>query len=310
MDHNEERRKALEHIAPNLSQRYPFGSAYATSSNSSSGAVPDAPDQVRYRTPGLNLPPSGSGSLPVEGSYSESSGTENIASSQSYHREATSAFPASNMSQTMLGYGQNYGTDSRGHTAPGFPGYGGNGMTMYNIQGHAAAQGPVYGAQQFNQRHSTSVQMLPTDTASAYFHMAPGAGSLQSMNQNPEEDMYAHQGANISYQDNVRRTDDAQGATASASSVDQAPASQPGTLSAHDAVEEKLANYKQQLGTVFQDITRGQLARAAETLLYLSNWLLPQITELGRFLARWRDRYCARQAETNSRGPPDRLPLR
>ena len=49
------------------------------------------------------------------------------------------------------------------------------------------------------------------------------------------------------------------------------------------ALEEKWINYQRQLATVFQDVSRGSLHSASETVLTISNWLLSQVADLGMF---------------------------
>jgi hypothetical protein len=117
------------------------------------------------------------------------------------------------------------------------------------------------------------MQLIPSDVASGYFASDTSGGaatSLQASGQGSSTS-YQHQTADIGY-------------PGSMSELQQSGGTNPGLSESRDpdgAVALKWSNYHRQLGTVFRDVTDGQLERASGILLELSRWLLPQVTQLG-----------------------------
>ncbi|OAA52002.1 hypothetical protein NOR_00595 [Metarhizium rileyi] len=176
------------------------------------------------------------------------------------------------MSSTLLAYGNDYGGDTRSQT-PGFGSYSA-GMMMYNVPPHTATQQAVYDTQQFTTpRQHAAMQMMPSDVASGYFASdASGgaAGSLQASGQSSSAS-YQHQNTGIGYASSMSELHQSGGANAATSD----------SRDADDAMSMKWSWYRRQLGIVFRDVSDGQLERASSVLLEVSNWLLPQVPQLG-----------------------------
>ncbi|QLI72837.1 uncharacterized protein G6M90_00g096400 [Metarhizium brunneum] len=175
------------------------------------------------------------------------------------------------MSSTLLAYGSDYGSDTRTQT-PGLGSYNAS-MMMYNVPPHTAAQQAVYDTQQFTPRQHAAMQMMPSDVASSYFVSDTSGGaatSLQASGQGSSTS-YQHQNTGIGYPSSMSELQQSGGANAGMS----------GSRDADDAIALKWSSYQRQLGTVFRDVSDGQLERASSTLLELSKWLLPQVPQLG-----------------------------
>ncbi|KAK8924599.1 hypothetical protein VCV18_005020 [Metarhizium anisopliae] len=175
------------------------------------------------------------------------------------------------MSSTLLAYGSDYGSDTRTQT-PGLGGYNAS-MMMYNVPPHTAAQQAVYDTQQFTPRQHAAMQMMPSDVASSYFVSDTSGGaatSLQASGQGSSTS-YQHQNTGIGYPSSMSELQQSGGANAGMSA----------SRDADDAIALKWSSYQRQLGTVFRDVSDGQLERASSTLLELSKWLLPQVPQLG-----------------------------
>lgn len=175
------------------------------------------------------------------------------------------------MSSTLLAYG----TD--GTQTPGFGSYNA-GMMMYNVP-HTAAQQAVYDTQQFTPRQHAGMQMMPSDVASTYFASdatGAAASSLQAAGQgsSASSNAYQHQNPGIGYSSSMSELQQ------QSSGANQGT-SEGRDVSSDDTMAMKWSRYQRQLGTVFQDVKDEHLERASKTLLDLSNWLLPQVSQLG-----------------------------
>ncbi|KZZ89974.1 hypothetical protein AAL_07482 [Moelleriella libera RCEF 2490] len=212
------------------------------------------------------------------------------------------------MSSSMLAYGADYGSDTRNQTS-GMGSYNA-GMMMYNVP-HTAAQQSVYDTQQFTPRQHAAMQMMPSDVASTYFAGSEGAtntgsSSLQTSAQNSSSSpsVYQQHNPGLSYSSNMSGSNNNNNHNHSSSSSSemhhqaggshhqqqqQAPATTASAGAAADNREfpnddttaEKWSSFQRQLGALFQEISNGQLERAAEALLSISTWMLSQVVELG-----------------------------
>lgn len=223
----------------------------------------------RYRPAPLNTSPPTARGMGGTGSYS------------SYYQEPTASFSTANMPATAMGYGSEYGADSRQQTQ-GFGGYGTAATMMYNVP-QPSAQTPVYDAQQFGSRQPTTMQMMTPDVTSTYFGSETGSAGAPTLQQQTQAagataNVY-QQSAPMNYAGNM----------AGVNALQQPPASADVSMAEeHDyadgALEEKWVNYQRQLGTIFQEIENGSLESASETLLSVSSWLLSQVSDLGMCL--------------------------
>ena len=192
------------------------------------------------------------------------------------HYEPTAASAATGMSSTGLTYGTDYSPDTRLQSA-GFSSYG-PGTVMYNVAPPGAAQGQVYDSPAFASRPSAGgMQMMIPEVASTYFGTAtPGSTSHSSVT---HPNVY-QQAPGIGFATSMPGMSTMQQAPASA---DVSMAEDPDY--ADNALEERWINYKRQMASVFQDIANGALQSAADTLSTVSNWLLSQVSDLGKPVA-------------------------
>lgn len=254
MDHSRRGGRQNEQPVHQTSQsRYQLPIPATQGSSSEGGATSE-----RYRPTPLNLSTSTPRSMGVAGNYS------------SYYQDPPSGYSASSMSSTLLAYG----TD--GTQTPGFGSYNA-GMMMYNVP-HTAAQQAVYDTQQFTPRQHAGMQIMPSDVASTYFASdatGAAASSLQAgQGSSASSNVYQHHNPGIGYPSSMSELQQ------------QSSGTNPGTsegrdVSSDDTMAMKWSRYQRQLGTVFQDVKDEQLERASKTLLDLSNWLLPQVSQLG-----------------------------
>ncbi|KAG6039800.1 hypothetical protein E4U41_002124 [Claviceps citrina] len=224
-------------------------------------------DTRRYRPAPLNLRTSTPRSMGVSGPCGN------------YYQDSSSgcsAPPA--VSSNLLAYETDYGNDTRNQAA-GMGSYN-SGMMMYNVP-HAAAQQSVYDTQQFTPRQHAAMQMMPSDVASTYF-TSEAAGNTGTQLQasghgsssvGPNVYLSQQQNPSLPYSNTMSGVNE----------VHQQQQQQQSTSPSGEeaAAAEKWASFRRQLGTVFQDISVGQLEGASETLLGTSSWLLSQIVELG-----------------------------
>jgi hypothetical protein len=146
-------------------------------------------------------------------------------------------------------------------------------MMMYNVPPQTAAQQAVYDTQQFTPRQHAAMQMMPSDVTSGYFASDASGGtstSLQAPGQGSSTS-YQHQNTDTGYPGSMSELQQPVGAGSGASQ----------NRDADGAASVKWNDFRRQLGTVFHDVSNGQLERASGTLLELSKWLLPQVTQLG-----------------------------
>ncbi|KEY66191.1 hypothetical protein S7711_07648 [Stachybotrys chartarum IBT 7711] len=196
-----------------------------------------------------------------------------------YYQEPSGGFTTASMPTAAMGYGSEYSQDGR-QSSQGFGGYN-TATMMYNVP-QAGAQGPVYDAQQYGSRQPPStMQLMTPDVASTYFSSETGSGSASAM-QPPNQsgaattNVFQQTTPSMSYASNI----------SGVSGVQQTPGSGGASVTDDNdypdgALEEKWLNYQRQLGSIFQDIARGSLETASETLLSISKWLLPQVVDLG-----------------------------
>ncbi|KAH7318710.1 hypothetical protein B0I35DRAFT_451436 [Stachybotrys elegans] len=197
-----------------------------------------------------------------------------------YYPESSAAFPPATMSATTtMGYGPDYGSDAR-QPSQNFGSYNASPM-MYNVP-QANAQGSVYDTNQFGHRQSSSMQLMTPDVTSTYFSSETGGGSASAIPGSSQTSgataSVFQQTPSMSYGPNISSVGNLQQSHGPAS----ADASMAEDNEAQDGgLEEKWLNYQRQLGAVFQDISRGSLENASDTLLSISNWLLSQVDHLG-----------------------------
>lgn len=199
-----------------------------------------------------------------------------------YYQEPPAGFTTASMPTAAMGYSSEYSQDGR-QSSHGFGGYN-TATMMYNVP-QAGAQGPVYDAQQYGSRQPPStMQLMTPDVASTYFSSETGSGSASAM-QPPTQsgaattNVFQQTTPSMSYASNI----------SGVSGIQQTPGSGGASVTDDNdypdgALEEKWLNYQRQLGSIFQDIARGSLETASETLLSISKWLLPQVVDLGRHL--------------------------
>lgn len=152
---------------------------------------------------------------------------------------------------------------------------------MYNVaQTGAAAPESLYGGQpQFGagpSRHhaASTMQMIPEVAYMDVSGNHPPASSAGHgiYHQNPSLGGYTEAVATMPH--------------AGAAVTDEADYSASGGAGGDSGdLENNWYGYQQQLVTVYDDITEGSLEDASETLLGISEWLLPHVADLGRFTA-------------------------
>lgn len=202
-----------------------------------------------------------------------------------YYQNQAPAFPASGLSQGGMTYQPaDYGQDGR--QSHGFGGYNPNMMYPVGATGpHNTYEAP----QQFQGRQPGTMPMMAGDVPQ-YFHSDGSAAAAsamptgQSASATPSSTMYPQQPQMPGYSGTLPSVGGGSGAgqpgaAAAGMALDDAEYSAAGTAS-----EERWADYRSRLARVFQDIQSGNLKRASETLLGVSNWLLTQVVDLGKCL--------------------------
>lgn len=199
-----------------------------------------------------------------------------------YYQDSGSAFPGAGLSQSAMSYQQaDYGQDAR--QSHNFGAYNPN--MMYPV-GQTGPQNPYDAAQQFQGRQSAPMPMMAGDVPQ-YFQSDAGAAAAasampagQAAGATPSSAMYAGQAQMPGFSGTLPSLGGAGAGQAAGKgmAVDDADYSATGP-----GMEERWADYQGRLAGVFQDIQAGNLRRASETLLGVSNWLLTQVVDLGRF---------------------------
>ncbi|KAG5973558.1 hypothetical protein E4U55_000416 [Claviceps digitariae] len=231
-------------------------------------------DTYRYRPPLLHPRNSTPRSMGASGNYSN------------YYQESSSDCPAPAIPSSLLAYGTEYASDTRGQ-AQELGSYG-HGMMMYNVP-HAAAQQPVYDTQQFTARQHAAMQMMPSEVASTYFTSeAAGntatplraSGHHGSSNSPHIYHQNQQQNPGMSYSSTMSGVNEPHQPQQS-SSLNPGATETRDLMSNEEAAAGKWASFRQNLVTIFQDVSVGQLEKASETLLEISIWLLSNVEELG-----------------------------
>ncbi|OAQ63479.2 hypothetical protein VFPPC_09839 [Pochonia chlamydosporia 170] len=175
------------------------------------------------------------------------------------------------MSSTLLAYGTDYGGDTRAQQ-PAFGSYNAS-MMMYNVPPQTAAQQEVYDTQQFTPRPHAAIQLMPSDVASGYFASDTSGGAATSLSVSGQGSSSSYQPHNtaIGYPSNMSELQQSGGSNSGIS----------GGRDTDDTITMKWNSFRRQMGTVFRDVSDGQLDRASGTLLELSRWFLPQVSQLG-----------------------------
>jgi hypothetical protein len=180
----------------------------------------------------------------------------------------------------MTGYGSDYNQDGRQHSQS-FGGYN-TAAIMYNVA-QSNTQTPVYDGQQFGSRQPAAIHMITPDVTSTYFGTDAANASSSSLNppahsSGSSTGLY-QQKPSINYTSNMPSVGTMQQQVQGSADVS---INEEDVENSDGALEEKWHNYQRQLATIFQDIANGSLDSASETLLTISNWLLSQVSDLGK----------------------------
>lgn len=199
-----------------------------------------------------------------------------------YYQDPTPGFAGPGISQNAMTYQQaDYAQDAR--QPHNFGTYNPN--MMYPV-GQTGPQNPYEAAQQFQGRQSAPMPMMAgdvpqyfqSDAAAAAASAIPGP---QSAAATPSSAIYPQQQQIPGFSGTLPSLGGGSGAgQAGAKGV---AVDEPDYSSTGPGAEERWADYQNRLAAVFQDIQSGSLKRASEALLEVSNWLLTQVVDFGRF---------------------------
>ena len=198
-----------------------------------------------------------------------------------YYQEPTSAVSSTSIPPgDLTGYGSDYNQDGRQHSQS-FGGYNTTAM-MYNVA-QSNTQTSVYDGHQFGSRQPAAMQMITPDVTSTYFGTDAANASASSLNppahnSGSSTSLY-QQNPSINYTSNMPSAGTMQQQVQGSADVSM---NEEDAENSDGALEEKWHNYQRQLATIFQDIANGLLDSASETLLTISNWLLSQVSDLGK----------------------------
>ncbi len=215
-------------------------------------------------------------STPISTSSHTPRSIESTGGYTTYYHGQTPTFPSANMPPADIAvYGPEYGQSGR-QQPQSFGGYNTAAM-MYNVA-QSNTQPSVYDAQPFGSRQPAGVQMMHPDVASTYFGADAANAPPSSLHQSGSGSSTSiyQESPSLSYTSNMPGL----GAVHQQSSADIHINDE--SSNSEDALKQKWQEYQRQLGTIFQDIKGGSLDAASETLIAISNWLLPQVAELGR----------------------------
>jgi hypothetical protein len=229
------------------------------------GLASSTPD--RYRPTSLNTPTSAPRGMGGPGSYS------------GYYQESAAAFSGA-ITQNTMPYQSGYGQDAR--QTQSFGAYNPT-MAMYDVPQTASQSGVYDTAQQFSSRQPTAMQMMSTDVAAPYFSSEPGSTSATSAL--PPQAQASSGAATAVYQQSQLQGYSSSmsgvgGIAGPSASADVSMEEQE--YSAGGGLEEKWMEYQSALRAVFQNVRAGVLESASQSLLDVSNWLLTQVTDLGK----------------------------
>lgn len=192
-----------------------------------------------------------------------------------YYQEPTSTFNTTGLPSASMGYGTEYGSDTRQQT-PGFSNYS-SAPVMYNVAQPPAAQPQVYDSPAFTSRQAPSgLQLMTPDVASTYFGAETTNPSSHGSVQQPG--VY-QQTAGLGFSNSMSGMNQMQQQPPVSADVSMTEDPDYGD----SALEERWINYKRQMAAVFLDISNGALQPASETLKTISTWLLTQVTDLGMY---------------------------
>lgn len=228
---------------------------------------------------------------PLTTSPSTGRGATGATAYQGYYQETAPSFSAALPANTMQ-YQQGYSQDQR-QQQQSFGGY--NSDLMYNVA-QQPAQNNVYDATtQFQARQPAAMQML-TDVATApYFSSetanAPAPPGLQHHASTGSTGVYPqHHSPNVrapllqqTYATGMPMGNLPQVAPEMLEVEDEYQAQDQAPINNLARVEESYMSYQTALKEIFQNVANGMLSEAAASLLRVSEWLLGNVVDLGRF---------------------------
>lgn len=220
---------------------------------------------------------------------SASRGMQGAGNYGGYYQDSASGFPGAGLAQSAMSYQQaDYSQDAR--HSHNFGAYNPN--MMYPV-GQTGPQNPYDAAQQFQGRQPAPMPMMAGNVPQYFQSDASAAAAAVAATAST---IPAGQAAGAATPSSAIYPQQPQipGFSASLPSLGGgAGASQPGdkTMAVDDpeysasgtGMEERWADYQNRLAGVFQNIQSADLRRARESLLGVSNWLLTQVVDLGRF---------------------------
>lgn len=213
---------------------------------------------------------------------SASRGMEGAGGYGGYYQDSASAFPGAGLPQSAMSYQQaDYGQDAR--QSHSFGAY--NPSMMYPV-GQTGPQNPYDAAQQFQGRQSAPMPMMAGDVPQ-YFQSDAGAAAAPAMpagqaaGATPSSAIYPQQPQIPGFSGTLPSLGGGPGANQPGGKA--MAAAEPEYSATGTGMEERWADYQSRLAGVFQDIQSGNLGRAKEALLEVSNWLLTHVVDLGRY---------------------------
>lgn len=197
-----------------------------------------------------------------------------------YYQASPVAFSATNLSEVPAGYDAGYGPSMQEQT-PGFGSYN-TGIMMYNVP-QESTQTSLYDAPPFCSSNDTETGPYSTSDISQSLFSSIATVSEPTLQDAistavPNAGAFLSPGPSVPYSGNMSGLQNMQ--------AQQEPLNMSEDIGKRKAaeLEEKWHDYQRQLGTVFEEISGGDLERAATSLLAVSVWLLSQIPDLGKYL--------------------------
>jgi hypothetical protein len=175
-----------------------------------------------------------------------------------------------------------YGQDGRQQQMQ--QGFSGCNVMPIRCDSKARRANAIHGAQQHFQQQPEAASIMAADVSGSYFaddpNNATSASSLVSHAQ-------ASSSSTAAYQAPSQIPGYSAGSMSGLGTISQ-PAQAEVSMEQSDhlkpgALEEKFIEYQTALRGVFQNIWGGALETASQSLLDLSNWLLTQVTDLGKW---------------------------
>lgn len=215
------------------------------------------------------------------GSNSSSSGMVEANEDDEQVFSATSAvFPPVNMSMRppLSGYNGGYVPDAQQQTK-GLDGYSNTRMPTYS-SAQSARQTTVYDSQHLVSRNSVGMHGMETEMGGMFFSpTGAGSSSMTDINLSgvPMRDLSGSTAQMPSFAAPYAPQQSRARIGRNDSSFSQMAEDDDST------VRESWQQYQRQLTEVFTNTKDGNLARAAETLMDISDWLLSRIEDFGKF---------------------------